>query len=98
MNQLNTIILFLFCSFFTTKAQTVYVTKSGNKYHKSSCRFLKYSKNEITIKRAKNLGYWACKVCKPTIKNTPAKNTTSLSLTPNQKKQAHKKKTKIIST
>jgi hypothetical protein len=53
-------------------AQTVYTTKTGKKYHKSSCRFLKYSKKLTTIDRAKILGYTACKVCKPTNQNTKA--------------------------
>lgn len=46
-------------------AQTVYTTKTGEKYHKSNCRYLKYSKKETTIKRARAMGYQACKVCKP---------------------------------
>lgn len=54
-------------------AQTVYTTKTGEKYHKSSCRYLKHSKKETTIKKARALGYLACKVCKPTINNTSAK-------------------------
>ena len=62
-------------------AQTVYTTKTGKKHHKENCKFLKYSKKETTIKKAKELGYSACKVCKPTIENT--KSTAKNKATPN---------------
>lgn len=47
-------------------AQTVYVTKTGEKHHKSTCRYLKDSKKEITFESAKQRGFTACSVCKPT--------------------------------
>ena len=50
---------------FEISAQTIYVTKTGEKYHKSSCRYLKNSKNEITLEVAKSRGFTACSVCKP---------------------------------
>jgi len=53
-------------------AQTVYTTKTGEKYHKQTCRYLKYSKKELTIDKAITLGYVACSVCKPTKENTKA--------------------------
>lgn len=43
----------------------VYVTKTGKKYHRSSCRYLSRSKIRTTLKEAKRRGYTACKVCKP---------------------------------
>ena len=63
--------LFLVALAYTSSltAQTVYTTKTGKKYHKSSCRYLKYSKKYITLKKAKSLGYQACLVCKPSSKN-----------------------------
>ena len=61
-------------------AQTVYVTKSGEKYHTANCRYLKYSKKELKIKEAIDLGYVACKVCKPTSKKGKIINSTSNSL------------------
>ena len=72
--KLIKIVLFIISITFASNvvAQTVYTTKTGEKYHKASCRFLKYSKKETTIKKAKALGYAACKVCKPTIENTKA--------------------------
>lgn len=43
----------------------VYITKTGEKYHTKKCRFLKYSKKEISLKKAIEYGYKACRVCKP---------------------------------
>ncbi len=51
-------------------AQTVYTTKTGEKYHKSNCQYLKYSKKEITLEKALELHYSPCSVCKPPTKNT----------------------------
>lgn len=48
-----------------TVIETVYVTKTGSKYHKGSCHYLKKSKIKTSKSRAKNAGYSACKVCKP---------------------------------
>jgi hypothetical protein len=91
------IYLLLFSIIFANNliAQTVYTTKTGEKYHKENCRFLKYSKKETTIRKAKGLGFLACKVCKPTIKNTSHKNNTR-SLSSSKKKQTTKKGAKKI--
>lgn len=45
--------------------QTVYITKSGTKYHRSGCTYLKSSSIPISLEDAKNIGYGACSVCKP---------------------------------
>lgn len=45
--------------------QTFYVTKTGEKYHKSTCHYLKNSKKEITFEIANERGFTACSVCKP---------------------------------
>lgn len=47
------------------KEQVVYVTKTGKKYHKSSCHYLKKSKIKTSKSKAQKQGYTACKVCKP---------------------------------
>jgi hypothetical protein len=47
-------------------AQTVYITKTGEKYHSGNCRYLSHSKFPIALKDALAQGYQACKVCKPT--------------------------------
>ncbi len=44
---------------------TVYITKTGEKYHRATCRYLKESKIPISLSEAKNQGYEPCKVCKP---------------------------------
>ncbi len=62
--QLLLFLIFLGCT-QNSPAQTVYTTKTGEKYHTATCRYLKYSKKEITLEQAINLGYQACSVCKP---------------------------------
>ena len=42
---------------------TVYVTRTGKKYHLDGCRYLK-SRRSIKLSEAKRL-YQACRVCKP---------------------------------
>jgi uncharacterized membrane protein YhiD involved in acid resistance len=48
-----------------TKEQTVYVTKTGKKYHTATCRYLAKSKIPMSLKDAKAKGYTPCSVCKP---------------------------------
>lgn len=74
-------LIFLIVSFafaFQATAQTtVFTTKTGQKYHKEDCRYLRKSKSKTTIKIAKVKGYKACKVCVPrekgNVKRTIAK-------------------------
>jgi hypothetical protein len=47
------------------KAQTVYITRTGKKYHREGCRYVATSKIPISLKDAKAKGYTACKVCHP---------------------------------
>jgi hypothetical protein len=47
------------------KEQTVYITKTGKKYHRDGCRYLRSSRIPITLKDAKANGYSPCTVCKP---------------------------------
>ncbi|AXG70032.1 hypothetical protein KORDIASMS9_02261 [Kordia sp. SMS9] len=83
----------LLLTFSSTIAQTVYTTKSGKKYHKIDCRYLKSSHYQTTIDKAKSLGYTACKVCKPTISNTKVSEQQILEYgsSPVQKKQKKSK-------
>ena len=46
-------------------SNTVYITNTGSKYHKASCRTLKNSMIKTTLQEAKADGYTACKICKP---------------------------------
>lgn len=43
----------------------VYVAKTGKKYHRKSCRYVKKSRTKLKLSTAKKRGYKACKVCKP---------------------------------
>lgn len=45
--------------------QVVYITKTGKKYHRGTCRYLSNSKIKTTKSKARELNYTACKVCKP---------------------------------
>lgn len=44
---------------------TVYVTKTGDKYHRSSCSYLRNSKISINKNDAISQGYTACSRCNP---------------------------------
>ena len=46
-------------------AYTVYITKTGEKYHRDGCRYLKKSKIAIDKSSAINQGYTPCSVCHP---------------------------------
>lgn len=50
---------------------TVYVTKSGKKYHRAECRHLAKSSRALTLKEALEKGYEPCKVCKPPTRDDP---------------------------
>lgn len=50
-----------------TGQETVYVTKSGNKYHTASCRFVKSGKTAMKLADAVKGGYTPCGVCKPPV-------------------------------
>ena len=45
--------------------QTVYITRTGAKYHRGGCQYLRQSKIAIKKKDAIAQGYDACKVCHP---------------------------------
>lgn len=42
---------------------TVYITKTGARYHRANCRYLYKSKIPISEEEAKKRGYTPCKVC-----------------------------------
>ena len=45
-------------------ASTVYITRTGKKYHRGSCSYLRSSKIPISLSDAKR-GYSPCSVCQP---------------------------------
>ena len=47
------------------KDATVYVTKTGKKYHRDGCRYLSKSRIPIGLSNAKAQGYGPCSVCNP---------------------------------
>lgn len=50
----------------------VFITRTGIRYHKGDCRYLRKSKIPICIEEACEKGYTPCKVCKPLNQNTAA--------------------------
>ena len=83
--------LFIISVVYTSNisAQTVYITDTGEKYHSISCRYLKQSKHEVSLEKAQQRGYSACKVCKPsTKKSTSVKSATSSKTTSSTKSTA----------
>jgi len=46
-------------------SETVYITKTGTKYHKAGCRYLNESQTAISKSDAISKGYTSCSVCKP---------------------------------
>lgn len=48
-----------------TNSMTVYVTNTGEKYHKAGCRYLSRSQHAISRSDAQSKGYTPCSVCHP---------------------------------
>lgn len=46
-------------------AQTVYITDTGEKYHRAGCRYLKKSQSALNRSDAQRFGYSPCSVCCP---------------------------------
>lgn len=73
-------------------AQTVYVTKTGTKYHKVTCKYLSKSSIAISLTDAVSQGYTACSVCKPsstyTTTTTTKTNTTTTGTTTKKQTQS----------
>ncbi|MDE6905399.1 MAG: MBL fold metallo-hydrolase [Lachnospiraceae bacterium] len=46
-------------------AVIVYITDTGEKYHRDTCRFVKDGSREISLDDAQDNGYEPCKVCRP---------------------------------
>ena len=79
MKTLQLLVLILFAT-ISIDAQTVYITKTGAKYHTGSCRYLSKSKISISLADAQKKGFGACSVCKPP---------TSVTSTSTKSKQAY---------
>ncbi|RZJ33153.1 MAG: hypothetical protein EOO51_14795 [Flavobacterium sp.] len=60
--------LFVFLAItLNSKAQTVYKTPSGQKYHTDNCRTVKNKSEALTVQQAAELGLLPCKICKPAV-------------------------------
>lgn len=46
-----------------TQTVTVYITRTGEKYHRNGCQYLSQSKIPVSLSDAKAQGYTACSVC-----------------------------------
>lgn len=69
------VLLFVSCcgvAFAASGSTIVYITRTGSKYHKGTCSYLRQSKIEITLSDAVDRGYTACSRCKPPKLDTAA--------------------------
>ncbi|MDY0780970.1 hypothetical protein [Tenacibaculum sp. IB213877] len=92
MNLRTLLIIILIVYSSNTIAQTVFITKTGKKYHQENCRFLKYSKKEIDLEKVLALGYSACKICKPYNVGSKNSNTFTNNINSNHQKQTSAKR------
>ena len=44
---------------------TVFVTRTGEKYHRDGCQYLRHSRIATTLREAVNRGFGPCSVCRP---------------------------------
>lgn len=58
-------IIILILLSISLKAQPVYKTPSGAKYHLATCRMVKNVSEQLTVSKAQELGLQPCKICTP---------------------------------
>lgn len=56
---------FLYDNYYDNSTHTVYITYTGEKYHRSTCQYLHSSKISITLENAVKQGYDGCSRCNP---------------------------------
>jgi hypothetical protein len=59
----TTIIVFVVSATVLAAETTVYVTKTGEKYHSGSCRYLSKSRTPMSLDEAVKAGYGPCSRC-----------------------------------
>jgi hypothetical protein len=57
--------LYILIGSSSVQAQTVYVTKTGKKYHTENCKYVQNGSSNISLESAIAKGYEPCKVCHP---------------------------------
>ena len=80
--QLLLLTVFFSLLFSNVFSQTVYITKTGKKYHVESCRYLSQSSYSINLSDAIARGYSACSICNPPLQATTPKQATRQSVEP----------------
>lgn len=96
--QLTLILWLLLAGFlFSQSVDTVYVTRTGTKYHKRTCRYLK-SVIPMTLTEAIDKGYDGCSFCYPKKSTTAATKADTTKSTPAYKKKSNNEKPKSYST
>lgn len=50
------------------QGQTVYVTRTGSKYHRAGCQYLRSSSRSLDLNEALSAGYSGCSRCRPPIR------------------------------
>jgi micrococcal nuclease len=64
------IVFIIFCFILLLGAEgntTVYITNTGIKYHRESCRTLRHSRAALTLADAVKSGYGPCGICRPPV-------------------------------
>lgn len=56
---------FLYDNYYDNSYHTVYITYTGEKYHRSFCQYLHSSKISIALEEAVKRGYDGCSRCHP---------------------------------
>lgn len=78
--------------------QTVYITRTGKKYHSGSCRYLSKSKIPISLKAAVDRGYTPCSVCGPPTLEEPVSSPSSSSYSQPTKSQPQEETVYVTKT
>ena len=91
MKRLGISMSLILCISTFVLAQTVYITRTGSKYHSDGCRYLSRSCIPIALSEAKSEGYSPCSVCDPPVQVVKAHKKTKQ--TSSKKKQKKKQET-----
>lgn len=75
------LVLFFYISTIAIFSQTVYITKTGKKYHAESCRYLSKSKIALSLTDAVIKHYMPCSICKPPVISSQSNKSTGTSQT-----------------